>query len=78
MFHSRIMHIEWSLDLQKPHYMKNSEYKMGFEEISVPFNEKIFKIEKRKSKVPDLKGKVSLFVTTFIIFYWFYYFLIVF
>ena len=55
--------------------MKNSDYEMGFAEISVPFNEKIFKIG--KSKVPDSKGKVSLFVT-FIIFPWFYYFLIIF
>ena len=29
---------------------------MGFGEISLPFNEKIFKI--RKSKVPDSEGKV--------------------
>ena len=41
------------------------------------FNEKIFFMW--KSKVPDSKGKVSVFVTTFIIiFHWFYYFLIVF
>ena len=53
--------------------MKNSEYEMGFEEISVPFNKKLFKMQKQKSKVPDFKGKVSLFVTTFIvIFHWFY------
>ncbi len=34
--------------LQKPHYMKNSEYKTDFKEISIPFNEKIFKIWKLK------------------------------
>ena len=43
--------IQWNFDLRKPHYTKNSGYEMGFEEISTPFNEKIFKIRKRKSKV---------------------------
>ena len=32
--------------------MKNSEYETGFQEIFVWFNEKIFKIWKRKSTVP--------------------------
>ena len=48
--------------------MKNSEYETGFEEIS-EINEKIFKIRKRKLKVPDSKGKMSLFVTFIIIFH---------
>ena len=54
--------ISWNLDKQKPHYTKNSEYEKGFEEISVSFNKNIFKFRKRKSKVPDSKGKASLFV----------------
>ena len=33
---------------------------MGFEEISVPFNKKIFKIRKQKLKVPNSKAKVSM------------------
>ena len=55
--------IQWNLDERKPHHTKNLRYETGFEEeISVLFNEKIFKIRKRKSKVPHSKGKVSLFV----------------
>ena len=46
------IHIQWKLDLRKLHYTKNTEYETEFEEISVRFNEKIFKIRKRKSKVP--------------------------
>ena len=41
-----------NLDLRKPYYTKDSEYESSFEEISLPFNEKIFKIRKRKSKEP--------------------------
>ena len=37
--------MQWNFDLRKHYYSKNSEY-----EISVLFNEKIFKIRKRKSK----------------------------
>ena len=29
---------------------------MGFREIAIPFTKKIFKIQKRKLKVPDTKG----------------------
>ena len=47
-----LFHIQWKLDLQKPHYTRISEYETGFKEISVPFNEKIFKIRKQKLKVP--------------------------
>ena len=32
--------IQWNLDLRNTHYTKKSEYKMGFEEISVQYNEK--------------------------------------
>ena len=41
------INIQWNLDLRKP-CEKNSEYEKGFEEISVLFNEKIFRIRKRK------------------------------
>ena len=44
--------IQWNVDRRKHHHTKNSEYKTGFKEISVLFNEKIFKIRKWKSKVP--------------------------
>ena len=37
----------------KTPYTKNSEYESGFEEMSVLFNEKTFKIQKRKSKMPS-------------------------
>ena len=55
-FHINIfvyLYIQWDSDLRKPHYMKNSEYETGFVDISVPFNEKIFKIRKRKSNMPS-------------------------
>ena len=32
--------------------MKNSEYETGFEDIFIQFNKKIFKVQKRKLKVP--------------------------
>ena len=52
-FFLRIIILLCNFNLQKPHYMKNSEYEMGFEEISTPFNKKKkFKIRYRKSKVP--------------------------
>ena len=46
------IYIQWNRDLRKHHHTKNSEYETGFDEISIPFNEKIFNIWKRKSKVP--------------------------
>ena len=49
--------IRWNLDSRKTYYTKNLEYVTSFEEISVLFNEKILKIQKLKSKMPDSKGK---------------------
>ena len=37
------MRIQRNFDLGKPNYMKKSEYETNFEEISVPYNKKLFK-----------------------------------
>ena len=66
LFWNKYIQVQWNCNLRKPYYSKISEYETDFEEISVPFNKKkkkTFKIRKRKLKVPDSKGKVSLFVT---------------
>ena len=42
--------LQWNLDLRKPYYTKNSEYEMGFEEISFPFNKKTFKIRNESAR----------------------------
>ena len=46
--------MQWNVDLQKPHYSKNLEYETSFEEISVPFNEKILKWKPKGPPDSDL------------------------
>ena len=50
--------IQWNLNLGKPYYTKNWQYEMGLEKIFISFNEKIFKMQKRKLKFADSKDKV--------------------
>ena len=46
--------VQWHINLREPHYTKNSEYETGFEEISVPFNEKNIQDTKTKMGIAAL------------------------